>query len=79
MAELTRLERWSSITRARSTGLAKTATRTDEQIGLAMLPGLAQIVARIDRHIRLAGLARLATRSIKKEVLVVLLTRKSGL
>jgi hypothetical protein len=43
---------------------------------LARLPGIAQTVAWINRHIRLAGLA---TRSIKKEVLVMLLTWKFGL
>jgi hypothetical protein len=67
------------------TGLAKIATQTGKQIGLAglvRLPGLAQIAARIDRRVRLAGLtslAWLATQSRKEEVLVVLLIRKAGL
>jgi hypothetical protein len=49
---------------------------------LARLPRLAQTAAQIDRQIRLAGLtglAGLATQSIKKEIIVVLLTWKSGL
>jgi hypothetical protein len=74
--ELTELARRSSITRAGLTGLAKIATRTGKQIRLARLPVLAQIAARIDGQIRLA---RLATWSIKNEVLVILLTWKSGL
>jgi hypothetical protein len=81
-AGLTRLVRWSNITRVGSAVLAKTATQTGKQIRLARLPRIAQTAARIDEKIRLAGLtglAGLATRSIEKEVPVVLLTRKSGL
>jgi hypothetical protein len=49
---------------------------------LARLLGLAQIAARVDKQIRLArltGIAGLTTRSRKKEVPVVLVTRKAGL
>jgi hypothetical protein len=81
-ARLTVLARWSSITRAGLTRLAKTATRTGKQIGFASLPGLAQTAAQIDRQFRLAmltGLAELATRSIKQEVPIMLLTWKAVL
>jgi hypothetical protein len=48
------------ITQARLTGLAKTATRTGKQIGLARLLRLAEIAACIDGQIRLAGLTGIA-------------------
>jgi hypothetical protein len=51
------------VTTTRLTGLAKIATQTGKQIGLAgmvKLPGLAQAAARIDRQIRLVGLTGLA-------------------
>jgi hypothetical protein len=76
MAGLTGLARQSNITRAGLTKLAETATHTGKQIELARLPRLAQTAAWIDGQIRLAGLTGLATRSIKKEVSVMLLTRK---
>jgi hypothetical protein len=88
MARLTGFARWSNIIRAELTGIAKTATWTGKQIrlaklaGLAGLLGLAQTAARVDGQIRLVGLtglAGLATRSRKKKVPVVLLTRKSRL
>jgi hypothetical protein len=75
-AGLTGLARRSSITRARLTGLTKITTQTGKLIGLAKLLRLAQTAAQIDGQIRLSGLA---TRRIKKEVPVVLLTWKSGL
>jgi hypothetical protein len=78
-AGLTGLARQSNITRAGLTKLAETATHTGKQIELARLPRLAQTAAWIDGQIRLAGLTGLATRSIKKVVSVMLLTRKSGL
>jgi hypothetical protein len=73
---LTGLARRSSITRAGLIGLDRIATQTGKQIGLARLPRLAQIAAWIDGQIRLA---RLVARSRKHEVLIVLLTRNSGL
>jgi hypothetical protein len=73
----TRVKIW--ITTTGLTRLAKIATRIGKQIGLAglvRLPGLAQIAALIDKQLRLAGLI---TQSRKKEVSVMLLTRKAGL
>jgi hypothetical protein len=62
------------VTTAGLTGLAKIATRTGRQIGLARLPGLVQTAARIDGQIMLAGLA---TQSRKQEVPVGLLTQRA--